>query len=144
MQRPPLITALSLLEIVIGLLYAASVPYMWMLAKSVATASGTDAGAAMGLKSGAAMVAALSVISLVAGVALWKTRSWGRWLAIAANGFMFVLMLYGLFDDGLKNIDMDDVMVTLVYGALTIPFLLPAVGRRLSSTVKPNVGESVD
>lgn len=135
MKRTGLITVLAILQMLAGLSFAGIAIYLAIYLVAQTRNSGVlkpqeAAGAIYGYKVAALAVSIVAVPNFLAGIGLWRMKPWGRWLAVAINGFTLATLLYGpIFEH--ESMDLADILTASTFAALLILFLLPVVGRHL-------------
>lgn len=139
-RRPRLITALSIIQMVLAAIYLGGIVNLCYLA---ATANGQNAAdvakEVRGLLIGAAFSGSLAFGSVIAALGLWWQTQWGRWLAVTLLAIANAGLLIGLYDEG--DWEWDVLPALIPFALLLILFLLPAVGRALKRT--PISGEDL-
>ena len=127
-------TRISKIVAVIQLLFgsvsiAGSLYFLW-LANSPEMRNSRDADVAIrGLYIAAEIFLPLGLLVLVGGVAMWKNKRWGWWLAMITDASLLLVFVYSLIDNGLKRADAEDIAVTVLSIIPVILLLLPAVRR---------------
>ncbi len=131
--RPKLITVLAVMQY----LYAAS--YLMGAVKIIRIIFSDEVQNNLavienmrGLAIGATACVVWMVLTYAAARGLWCMKRWARWLALAANGFIAVTLVYSNIDDYRNHsLDGEDLIVTCLFLIPVIPFLLPVVGRAM-------------
>lgn len=133
--RTGLITALAIVQLLLGAVWLAIAFYLLSLMRSPEIAN--DPGALQGLRIGFISIVIFAVPTLISSFALWKVKPWGRWLAIAVYAITLCTLLYGPIADH-DTMDGSDITMAIVFAVLLVLFALPQVGRQL----KPNTPQS--
>jgi uncharacterized membrane protein (DUF2068 family) len=132
MSRSGLITALAVVQLLIGAVWLSIAFYLLALMRSPEIAN--DPGALQGLRIGFVSIVVFAVPTLISAIALWKVRQWGRWLAIAVYALTLCALLYSpVFEH--DTMDGSDITMSIVFAVLIVVFSLPQIGRqfRMSS-----------
>ena len=136
MTRPGLITALTVVQLMIGAVWLSIAFYLLALTRSPEIAN--DQGALQGLRIGFVSILIFAVPTLISAVGLWKVKRWGRWLAIVFYTLTLCGLLYSpIFEH--DPMDGSDIVMTIVFAVLLIVFSLPAVGRQLKKNNQQSV-----
>lgn len=131
MTRPGLITALAIVQLLIGAVWLSIAFYLLSLTRSPEIAN--DQGALQGLRIGFLSVIIFALPTLISSIALWRVKPWGRWLAIAVYGITLSALLYGPIAEH-DTMDGSDVTMAIVFAVLLVLFALPPVGRQLKKS----------
>jgi uncharacterized membrane protein (DUF2068 family) len=131
--RSGLITALAIVQLLIGAVWLSIAFYLLSLMRSPEIAN--DQGALQGLRIGFLSIIIFAVPTLISSAALWKVRAWGRWLAIAVYGITLSALLYGPIAEH-DTMDGSDITVSIVFAVLLVLFALPQVGRQLKKSIQ--------
>jgi len=134
-KRTGLITALAIVQLLIGAVWLAIAFYLLSLMRSPEIAN--DPGALQGLRIGFISIVVFAVPTLISSFALWKVKPWGRWLAIAVYAITLCTLLYGPIADH-DTMDGSDITMAIVFAVLLVVFSLPQIGRQL----KPSTQQS--
>jgi uncharacterized membrane protein (DUF2068 family) len=130
MTRSGLITALAIVQLLIGAVWLSIAFYLLALMRSPEIAH--DQGALQGLRIGFVSIIIFAVPTLISAVGLWKVRPWGRWLAITFYALTLCALLYSpVFEH--DPMDGSDITMTIVFAVLLVLFSLPQVGRELKT-----------
>ena len=130
MTRSGLITALAVVQLLIGAVWLSLAFYLLSLMSSPEIAN--DQGAMQGLRRASLSIGIFAVPTLISAVGLWKVKRWGRWLAIALYALTLCALFYGpVFEH--DPMDGSDITMSIVFAVLLIVFSLPAVGRQLKA-----------
>ena len=133
MTRSGLITALAIVQLLIGAVWLAIAFYLLSLMSSPEIAN--DQGAIEGLRIGFISIIIFAVPTLISAIGLWKVKAWGRWLAIAAYAITLCALLYGPVAEH-DTMDGSDVTMAIVFAVLLVLFALPPVGRQLKKSTQ--------
>jgi|SRR5256885_16190986 len=133
MTRSGLITALAVVQLLIGAVWLSIAFYLLALMRSPEIAN--DQGALQGLRIGFISIVIFAVPTLVSAIALWKVQRWGRWLAIAVYAMTLCALLYGPIIDH-DSLDGSDITIAIVFAVLLVAFSLPAVGKDLRKSTQ--------
>ena len=125
MPRPRLITALSLIQAALALVFAAGIVNLGILASGATD----DPEGQRGMLIGMAACGVYAFVSIVAALGLWLQVRWGRWIALASLGTCVLGLAFGLYDDG--EWEWAVVPFLLAFIGLLILYSLPRVGRAL-------------
>jgi hypothetical protein len=128
MTRSGLITALAVVQLLIGAVWLSIAFYLLSLMGSPEIAN--DQGAMQGLRIGALSIGVFAVPTLISAVGLWKAMPWGRWLAVAIYALTLCALLYSAIFEH-DPMDGSDITMAIVFAVLLVVFSLPAVGRQL-------------
>jgi uncharacterized membrane protein (DUF2068 family) len=135
MTRSGLITALAIVQLLIGAVWLSIAFYLLALMRSPEIAH--DQGALQGLRIGFVSIIIFAVPTLISAVGLWKVRPWGRWLAITFYALTLCALLYSpVFEH--DPMDGSDITMTIVFAVLLVLFSLPQVGRELKRSNQPS------
>jgi len=136
MKRPLLITIVTLLQLLLGLLLAGLTIYVLALTRSPEIMAEPDAADAVrGLLVGATVLGVPAVITLAAWWGLWKGRFWGWVLSLGTDVGMLGVGVYSIVHDNNANFE----MLTLTVGfLLSLALLLvPEVKRFYWAVSRP-------
>jgi hypothetical protein len=125
MPRPRLITALSLIQAGLALVFAGGIVNLGLLAAE----STNDPEGQRGMLIGMAACGVYAFVSVVAALGLWLQLRWGRWIALASLGTCVLAFAFGLYDDGHWEWTVLPFLIALI--GLLILYSLPRVGRAL-------------
>ena len=128
MTRSGLITALAVVQLLIGAVWLSIAFYLLSLTGSPEIAN--DQGAMQGLRIGALSIGIFAVPTLISAIGLWKIMQWGRWLAAAVYAVTLCALLYSPVIEH-DPMDGSDITMAIVFAVLLIVFSLPAVGKQL-------------
>lgn len=126
MKRPGVVTAVNVVQVLLGLVLAGTTLYLIKLTRSKEILAEPDsADAVHGLLIGALVIGIPAVITLIAVLGLWKGRFWGWVLSLATDVGMLGVLVYSMVDDN----EMDTEMFVLAAGFIVplVLLLLPAV-----------------
>jgi hypothetical protein len=116
--------------IVLGAIYALSVPLLLYIATTPDVTQDEDAAAAIhGMHVGAMSCAILAVPTLLGGVKLLQRRRWAYWLVIANLGFCVASLTVGTLEE--SGVIWEALWVLLVFLAVFIFAVLPSTRREL-------------
>jgi hypothetical protein len=94
-----------------------------------------------GLYIASSIIVAPGVLVLVSGLAMWKCKLWGWWLAIIADTCLMLVFVYSVINDGWRHADPDDIVFTVLSIIPVVLLALPAVrnhtGAKASRSLKP-------
>jgi hypothetical protein len=125
-ERPALVTTVTIAQSLLGLLLTGTAVYVLWLTRSREILNGPDAADAVhGLKIGAAVLGAPALILLIATVGLCRSKLWGWWLALATDVVMLAAFAYSTLDE--NTIDAGEVAMTVGFAIFSILLLLPKV-----------------
>jgi hypothetical protein len=125
-KRSPLITAVIVLQLLLGLLLAVLTGYLLALTRARETLADSDAAETIhGLLVGAAVLGVPALITLAAVWGLWKRRFWGWLLSLATDVGMLGVLFYSIIDD--RDFDLDMIALTAACLVPAILLLLPQV-----------------
>jgi hypothetical protein len=130
MPRPRLITALSLIQALLALVFIGGVVNLSFVAQQEAH----DADAVRGILIGMAACGVFAFASVVAALGLWLQLRWGRWVALASLTTAVLGFAIGFYDEG--TWDWDVLPWLIPFGGLVILYSLPRVGRALYRDTK--------
>jgi phosphoribosylformylglycinamidine (FGAM) synthase-like enzyme len=131
MRRSRLLTTVSVLQTVMAAGCVAIVVFLVWLTRNPEVVKGKDAAQAVyGLKVGALAVGIFTLPVVVGAVGLWMRKRWARWVAALPNILFIGAMLWDPVIDR-ERPELDDAVITLIFIAMTVLLLLPAVGRAL-------------
>jgi len=120
----------ALIQLLLGSASIVGGLYFLWLANSPEMRNSRDADAAIhGLYIAAEIFLPLGLLILVGGVAMWKNKRWGWWLAMITDASLMSVFVYSLVDNGLKHADSEDMEVTVLSIIPVILLLLPHVRR---------------
>jgi uncharacterized membrane protein (DUF2068 family) len=125
MPRPRLITALSLIQAVLALVFVGGVVNLAFVAQEEAH----DPDAVREIMIGMAACGVYAFASVVAALGLWLQLRWGRWIALASLGTAVFAFAFGLYDDG--QWEWTVLPFLLAFIGLLILYSLPRVGSAL-------------
>ena len=131
--RTGLITALAIVQLLIGAVWLAIAFYLLSLMRSPEIAN--DPGALQGLRIGFISIVIFAVPTLISSFGLWKVKPWGRWLAIAVYAITLCALLYGPIADH-DTMDGSDITMAIVFAVLLAVFSLPQIGRQLKRSIQ--------
>lgn len=101
MRRSPLITIVTVLQLLLGLLLAGLSIYVLALTRSPETLADPDmAGTVHGLLIGAAVLGIPALITLIGVIGLWKGKFWGWVLSLATDVGTLGVLIYSMMDEG--------------------------------------------
>ena len=133
MTRAGLITALAVVQLLIGAVWLSIAFYLLSLTQSPEIAH--DQGALQGLRIGFVSILIFAVPTLISAIGLWKVKPWGRWVAIGMYALTLCALLYSpVFEH--DPMDGSDIAMTIAFAVLLIVFSLPAVGRHLGRSTQ--------
>jgi uncharacterized membrane protein (DUF2068 family) len=143
-KRPKLITVLAVMQFLFAVIYLIGVVKIFAVMFSDEVQNNKSLSATLqGLNIGAVACVVWMLLTYVSARGLWCMKNWARWLALFANGFIAITLMYSNFDDWQhQSIDMDDVIAMLLFLLPVIPFTLPVVGRALKFQVAPEMAIS--
>lgn len=133
MSRSGLITALAVVQLLIGAVWLSIAFYLLSLMRSPEIAN--DQGALQGLRIGFVSIVLFAVPTLISAIALWKVKPWGRWLAIAVYVMWLCALLYSPVVEH-DTMDGSDITMAIVFGVLLVVFSLPQVGRQFGKSTR--------
>ena len=135
MTRSGLITALAVVQLLIGAVWLSMAFYLLSLMGSPEIAN--DQGALQGLRIGFVSILIFAVPTLISALGLWKVKPWGRWLAIVFYALTLCALLYSpVFEH--DPMDGSDIVMTIVFAVLLVVFSLPQIGRQLKQSSRPS------
>jgi len=82
-----------------------------------------------GLRIGAMVLLVPALLATLSWYGLWKQTLWGWWLALLTDIALMAVFVYSMIDDGLKNIDREMALVTVISAMVPVLLLIPAVRR---------------
>jgi hypothetical protein len=130
MPRPRLITALSLIQAGLALVFAGGIVNLGLLAAE----STNDPEGQRGMLIGMAACGVYAFVSVVAALGLWLQLRWGRWIALASLATCAVGLAFGLYDDGEWEWTVLPFLIAFI--GLLILYSLPRVGRAMYRDTK--------
>jgi hypothetical protein len=130
MPRPRLITALSLIQAALALVFGFGIVNLSFVAQQEAH----DADAVRGILIGMAACGVFAFASLVAALGLWLQLRWGRWVALASLTTAVLGFAVGFYDEG--GWDWEVLPWLIPFVGLLILYSLPRVGRALYRDTK--------
>ena len=133
MTRSGLITALAVVQLLIGAVWLSIAFYLLALMRSPEIAN--DQGALQGLRIGFVSIVIFAVPTLISAIALWKVKQWGRWLAITVYAITLCALLYGPIVDH-DTMDGSDFTMAIVFAVLLVVFSLPQIGRQFRTSTQ--------
>ena len=128
MKRSGLITALAVVQLLIGAVSLSIALYLLALMRSPEIAN--DQGALQGLRIASVSIAIFAVPTLISAIAIWQLRRWGQWLSITLYAMTVCALLYSPVIEH-DPMDGSDITMTVIFVGLLIVFSLPQVGRQL-------------
>ena len=121
---------LAVIQLLFAIIYLYGTGFFLYLTRTKEIRDEKDAASAIaGLYGVAVACALLAGASIASGIALWKLRAWGRWLAIFILGLAVGTLGYGYIDD--RDADVLYFLVPFVF--LFILYILPWSGRSLAA-----------
>lgn len=128
MKRSGLITGVTVLQLLLGLLYVGASIFLLFLIRSPATRQGYDPAAAIwGLKVAASVTGPLALLALVGAYGMRKDRPWGWWVSFLIDFGVASALVFSVIDDGWKNLDPELIILALVFLTPVVWLLLPGV-----------------
>ncbi len=142
-QRPRLISTAAAGETAFAVLCFLSAVACWLISSLPGVVKGKDAAVtAHALRLAMIASTAYGVLALVAAVGLWRMQSWARWLAVALYGFLALGMVCDpMF--GHEAVEMEDLVIAVIFIALTVLYALPSVGRALRTDSPVKAPETI-
>lgn len=145
-NRPASVTVANTLQLLLGLIYAGTLIYLFYLMRTPKIRQSPDALADLeGLTLAVCYLAPVALLTLFGAYGVWKNKRWGWLVSFMANFCVAAVFVYSLIDDGWHAADATDI--TLAAGSLLalIPLLLPPVWnhfwRKPGSTPQPTAAE---
>ena len=136
MKRPALITAVNMLQLLLGLLLAGLSIYMLGLTRSAESLADPDStGTIQGLLIGAGVLGIPALITLIAAWGLWKGRFWGWALSLATDVGVLAVLVYHAW--GESDPDGDEVALAAGFVVPVVLLLLPQARLHFWSTAPP-------
>jgi hypothetical protein len=128
MKRSPWITAVTVIQLLLGLTLAGVSVYLLVLTKSPEILGEKDAADTVhGLHIAAAILSPLALAYFLSVLGLWKGKLWGWWIAFLLNLASAGSFVYSLIDDGWKGSDASDKALTAGSVAIVLLFIVPVV-----------------
>jgi hypothetical protein len=113
--------------IVVQALWAVTLTGLAVFLLVMTRTAGPDASA--GLKTGATVLGVPALLAISSWYGLWKQTLWGWWLGLLTDFALLAMFVYGMVDDGLRNIDWEMAGITVISAISPIFLLLPVVRR---------------
>ena len=130
MKRSGLITGITLMQLLLGLLCVGVSIYLLFLIRSPQIRQTHDAVAAIrGLKVAAGIIGPPGLLALVGAYGMCKDRLWGWWVSLLVDFGVASVLAYSVIDDGWKNLDSELNLLTLGFAIPVVLLLLPGVRR---------------
>jgi hypothetical protein len=123
--RPRLITALSIIQAVLALVFVGGIVKLSIVVQQEAE----DADAVRGILVGMAACGVYAFVSVAAALGLWLQARWGRWLAVASLATAVLGLAAGFYGEGQPAWDV--LPWLLIFVGLLVLYLLPRVGKAL-------------
>ena len=140
MKRMRMARVVAAIQLLFGVALVAGGIYLFWLTRTAEMRNSRDAEMAIrGLYIAAALFLPIGVVMLIGGVAMWKNKLWGWWLAVITDGSLMLVFVYSLIDDGLKRADSEDITATVLSIIPVILLLLPAVRKSYWRKTSPAV-----
>jgi uncharacterized membrane protein (DUF2068 family) len=128
MNRPRLVIAVNIIQLLLTLLLAATSVYVLFLMRSPETLQQPDAADTIhGLVIGAAVLGAPALFLTAALWGLWRNKQWGWWLALVTDVVIVATLGYSMI--GQNSSDLTEPVWTLCFVVCAILLLLPKVRR---------------
>ena len=128
MKRSRMATIAAGVQLVYGVCTVGTALYLlWLTRTADIRNSGDPAAVIHGLFIAAAIILPPGLLVLVSGIAMWKSKLWGWWLATVTDSGLMLVFVYSLINDGWKRADSEDITFTVVSVIPVILLLVPAV-----------------
>ncbi len=126
MKRSPLITAVNVMQLLLGLLYTGLTIYLLVLTRSREILAGLDASDTVyGLRIGALVLGVPALLTLIGVWGLWKRQLWGWVLSVATDVVVLAVLVYSVIDE--NNREGDEIALALGFVIPVVLLLLPRV-----------------
>jgi uncharacterized membrane protein (DUF2068 family) len=145
-NRPASVTVANTLQLLLGLIYAGTLIYLFYLMRTPKIRQSPDALADLeGLTLAVCYLAPVALLTLFGAYGMWKNKRWGWLVSFVANFCVAAVFVYSLIDEGWHAADATSI--TFAAGSLLalIPLLLPPVWkhfwRKPGSAQQPTAAE---
>lgn len=126
MKRSALITAVNVMQMLLGLLYTGLTIYLLVLTRSREILAEPDASDTLyGLRIGALVLGVPSLLTLIGVGGLWKRRLWGWVLSLATDVGVLAVLVYDLIDENSR--EGDEIALAAGFVVPVVLLLLPRV-----------------
>src|SRR5262249_22514590 len=116
MKHSGLITGVTLMQLLLGLLYMGVSLLLLYLIRSPVTGQGYDPAVALwGLKVAVSVIGPLTLLALVGAYGLWKDRRWGWWVSFLIDLGVAAVFISGALEDGWNNVDRELLLLIPVF-----------------------------
>jgi hypothetical protein len=127
-NRPASVTVANTLQLLLGLIYASTLIYLFYLMRTPKIRQSPDAFAEMeALTLAVCYLAPVALLTLFGAYGMWKNKRWGWLVSFAANFCVAAVFVYSLIDDGWHAADATDISLAVGSLLALIPLLLPPV-----------------
>ena len=117
------IVVVTIIQFLVGLLLVGTAGFVLMQIRTPEIAKDPDA--IRGLMIGASVLVVPAIALLVAAWGLRRRRRWGWWMALLTDVAVLATLVYSWFSE--NSIDREEVAIAVLFAALCIALLLPAV-----------------
>lgn len=130
MAKSNWVTVAKVVQLLVGASELGVVVLLLWVIRAPQTRQVPDLRAAVwGLKVAVGVVAPIALLGLAGAYGIMRNQRWGWWVAVLADLTALLMSIYGMIDDGWRNIDPTLVGVSAASAAPIVLLLLPGVRR---------------
>ncbi len=128
MKRSAWVTGVTVIQLLLALTLLGGGIYLLVLARSPEILNEKDgAEAAHGLRIAAGFCIPIALVYFASAYGLWRDKLWGWWLGFLLSLAAAGTLVFGVIDDGWRNSDAEDIALPIVFLALLVLYVIPAV-----------------